>query len=358
MDEEPAIDAVLGQAEESVETEAELAEQADRGGVFERGEGDDAFAAEGSVRVVEHDGGGLVGVALTPVACEKGEAEIDVGERVALDESADAERHAVGLALDGEQAEAATRVHRDRAVADVGAGGVEGAHAAVADELVPRRLIEQLEDERVILSDEWPEAEAGGGVMHRRRRGRAKCAVRREPSVERWVGRLQPAGDPVHAASFSMKKTSTSSSSSITRDELVRLLNEDLSREYQAVIAYIVYSQTIKGAAYLHIAKELEKHASEELDHAIRIAKQIDYLNGTPVVVPKPVKQSDDPKEMLQFDLENERVTIKNYRERIKQAEELGEYALGEELREIITQEQEHLTDLADALGIDTPKIE
>ncbi len=155
-----------------------------------------------------------------------------------------------------------------------------------------------------------------------------------------------------------MKKTSTSSSSSITRDELVRLLNEDLSREYQAVIAYIVYSQTIKGAAYLHIAKELEKHASEELDHAIRIAKQIDYLNGTPVVVPKPVKQSDDPKEMLQFDLENERVTIKNYRERIKQAEELGEYALGEELREIITQEQEHLTDLADALGIDTPKIE
>ena len=75
----------------------------------------------------------------------------------------------------------------------------------------------------------------------------------------------------------------------ISREEMVRLLNEDLAREFQAVIAYVVYSQTMKGAAYQAIAGELKKHAAEELNHAILIAKQIDYLNGTPVTVPKPV---------------------------------------------------------------------
>jgi bacterioferritin len=143
----------------------------------------------------------------------------------------------------------------------------------------------------------------------------------------------------------------------ISREELIRLLNEDLAREYQAVIAYVVYSQTIKGAQYLHIAAELEKHATEELDHALRIAKQIDYLGGTPVVVPEKVKQSDKAVDMLKFDLENERVTIGHYRTRIRQAEALGEFALSEELREIIRQEQEHMTDLADVLGIETPKV-
>ena len=143
-----------------------------------------------------------------------------------------------------------------------------------------------------------------------------------------------------------------------TREEMVRLLNEDLAREYQAIIAYVVYSQTIKGAEFLHIAQELEKHAGEELSHAIQIAKQIDYFNGTPVTTPKEVKMSDKPEEMLRFDLENERVTILNYRQRIRQAEAMGEFALSEVLREIIAQEQEHLTDLADALGIDNPKIE
>jgi len=143
----------------------------------------------------------------------------------------------------------------------------------------------------------------------------------------------------------------------ITRQKLIDLLNEDLSREYQAVIAYTVYSQTIKGAQYNNIAQELEKHASEELSHALLIAKQIDYLNGTPTVTPQPVKQSDKAEEMLRFDLENEKQTILNYRERIRQAEALQEYAIGEVLRKIIAQEQEHLTDLADALGIDTPKL-
>ena len=144
----------------------------------------------------------------------------------------------------------------------------------------------------------------------------------------------------------------------ISREKLIELLNEDLSREYQAIISYVIYSQTIKGAAYNHIAAELEKHAGEELNHALMIAKQIDYLNGTPTKTPKEVKISDKAEEMLQFDLENEKVTIAAYRQRIRQADELSEFALGEILREIIAQEQEHLTDLADALGIDTPRIE
>jgi bacterioferritin len=144
----------------------------------------------------------------------------------------------------------------------------------------------------------------------------------------------------------------------ITREEMIRLLNEDLAREYQAIIAYVVYSQTMKGAKYQHIAGELEKHAGEELAHAIIIAKQIDYFNGTPVTAPKDVKMSENPDDLLRFDLENERVTILAYRERIQQAEAMGEFALSEALREIIMQEQEHLTDLADALGIDNPRLD
>jgi bacterioferritin len=142
----------------------------------------------------------------------------------------------------------------------------------------------------------------------------------------------------------------------ITREQLVKLLNEDLSREYQAVIAYTAYSQILKGAAYMDIAKELEKHAGEELSHAIQIAKQVDYLGGTPTVVAKPVKLSDKPQDLLRFDLDNERETIANYRLRIRQAEALEEYALSEVLRKIIAQEQDHEMDLADALGIDVPK--
>ena len=144
----------------------------------------------------------------------------------------------------------------------------------------------------------------------------------------------------------------------ISREEMVRLLNEDLAREYQAIIAYVVYSQTLKGAAYTDIAGELETHASEELAHALKVARQIDYFGGTPAVQPKPVKVSSEPKAMLQFDLENERVTIQNYRLRIQQADAMGEFALSEVLRGIIVQEQEHLQDLSDALGIEAPEID
>lgn len=141
------------------------------------------------------------------------------------------------------------------------------------------------------------------------------------------------------------------------RHDLIARLNEDLSREYQAIIAYIVYSQAIKGAAYMNIAKELETHAGEELQHALIIAKQIDYLGGEMTVTPQPVRTSEDPKAMLRFDLENERVTIKHYRERVRQCEALGEYAMAEHIRGILVNEQEHLTDLAAALGQDPPNL-
>ena len=142
----------------------------------------------------------------------------------------------------------------------------------------------------------------------------------------------------------------------ITRERLIELLNEDLAREYQAVIAYVVYSQVLKGATYMAIAAELEVHAGQELQHALTIAKQIDYLGGDPTVTPKPVRTSKKAEEMLRFDLDNENVTVRNYRERVRQAESLGEYALAEDLRKILLQEQEHQIDLATALGIDVPK--
>ncbi len=143
----------------------------------------------------------------------------------------------------------------------------------------------------------------------------------------------------------------------ITRERLIELLNEDLAREYQAIIAYVNYSQVLKGAQYMAIAQELEKHAGEELQHALIIAKQIDYLGGMPTVTPKPVKTSEKAEDMLRFDLDNENQTVRNYRERVRQCEALGEYAIAENIREILMQEQEHQIDLATALGEDVPDV-
>jgi bacterioferritin len=145
--------------------------------------------------------------------------------------------------------------------------------------------------------------------------------------------------------------------SKITREKLINLLNEDLEREYQAIIAYVVYSQVLKGAEYMNIAGELEIHAGEELQHAITLANQIDYLGGMPKVTPKPVKTSEDAKEMLRFDLDNENETVRNYRQRVRQCEELGEFAIAEHIRQILMQEQDHQIALATALGVDIPDV-
>jgi bacterioferritin len=149
----------------------------------------------------------------------------------------------------------------------------------------------------------------------------------------------------------------TSSKGSISRERLAALLNEDLAREYQAIIAYTVYSQVLKGAQYMNIADQLELHAKQELDHALTIARQIDYLGVSPTVTPKPVRTSDDAEQMLRFDLENEGETIRNYRDRVRQCEELGEFAMAEQIRTILVAEQDHQIDLATALGIEVPVV-
>jgi bacterioferritin len=143
----------------------------------------------------------------------------------------------------------------------------------------------------------------------------------------------------------------------VTREQLIGFLNEDLSREYQAIIAYINYSQVLKGAKYMKIADELELHAAEELAHALTIAKQIDYLGGMPTATPMTVKTSQNAEEMLRFDLENENDTVANYRIRVRQCESLGEFAVAENIRQILMQEQEHQIDLAMALGVDVPDV-
>jgi bacterioferritin len=151
-------------------------------------------------------------------------------------------------------------------------------------------------------------------------------------------------------------KKASSAATTVTREKLIDLLNEDLSREYQAIIAYVNYSQVLKGAAYMNIAGELEVHAKEELGHALKISYWVDQLGGMPAVVPHPaVKTSPKAEDMLRFDLANEKETIRHYRRRVRQADSLNEFALGEDLREILRDEQDHLNALATALGIDTP---
>jgi bacterioferritin len=151
--------------------------------------------------------------------------------------------------------------------------------------------------------------------------------------------------------------TSADGKPAITREKLIEGLNDDLAREYQAIIAYVVYSQVIKGAKFMHIASELEQHAKEELEHALTISRQIDYLGGQPTVASKPVRTSERAEEMLQFDLDNETETVRQYRERVRQCDALGEFAMAEHIREILVQEQDHQIELATALGKEVPDV-
>jgi bacterioferritin len=143
----------------------------------------------------------------------------------------------------------------------------------------------------------------------------------------------------------------------ISRDRLAQLLNEDLAREYQAIISYVVYSQVLKGAEYMSIAEQLESHARQELQHALIISRQIDYLGKMPTVNPKPVRTSEKPREMLRFDLDNENETVRQYRDRVRQCEAMGEFAMAEQIRQILVQEQDHQIDLATALGVEVPDV-
>ena len=147
------------------------------------------------------------------------------------------------------------------------------------------------------------------------------------------------------------------SEQALSRDQLAELLNEDLAREYQAIISYVVYSQVLKGAEFMNIAGQLEAHAQQELSHALIISRQIDYLGKMPSVTAKPVRTSDKARDMLRFDLDNENETIRNYRERVRQCEALGEFAMAEQIRQILVDEQDHQIDLATALGEEAPDL-
>lgn len=150
---------------------------------------------------------------------------------------------------------------------------------------------------------------------------------------------------------------STEKEHQISRDRLAELLNEDLAREYQAIIAYVVYSQVLKGAEFMNIADQLKEHAHQELEHALILSRQIDYLGHMPTVTAKAVRTSEDAREMLRFDLDNENDTVRNYTERVRQCEALGELAMAEQIRQIMIQEQDHQIDLATALGEAVPAV-
>lgn len=164
-------------------------------------------------------------------------------------------------------------------------------------------------------------------------------------------------GKPTATAPRTNDQHTTDGASKLSRKQLIALLNEDLAREYQAIIAYVVYSQVLKGAAYMNIAAELETHAAQELQHALILSNQIDYLGGMPSVSPKPVRTSERAEEMLQYDLDNENETIRNYRQRVRQCEALGEFAIAEHIRDILVQEQDHQIALATALGKEVPDV-
>src|SRR6267143_1084772 len=178
--------------------------------------------------------------------------------------------------------------------------------------------------------------------------------------VARFFAKLSEnswAKETIQRRSQMAKSKSAANENEISRDRLAELLNEDLSREYQAIIAYVVYSQVLSGAQYMDIAAQLEIHAKQELDHALILSRQIDYLGKMPAVTTKPVRTSENAEEMLRFDLENENETIRNYRERVRQCEALGEYAMAEQIRQILVQEQDHQIDLATALGEEVPDL-
>ena len=137
----------------------------------------------------------------------------------------------------------------------------------------------------------------------------------------------------------------------VTTEKLIELLNMDLELEYSAAIQYINHAAVMTGAAYGDIIKEIKIHANEEIQHAMVLADQIDYLRGSPSVKVGKIHTSNDNDEMLQTDLDGEEDAIKRYKIRIEQAEQLKEFALAQQLRNILAMEQEHAMDLRQALG-------
>ena len=132
----------------------------------------------------------------------------------------------------------------------------------------------------------------------------------------------------------------------VTKQKLLQELNKDLEWEYAAAIQYIQHASVMTGAQYESIIKELVIHSQEEMQHALMLSEQIDFLGGTPTVEVEERKTSKNSLQMLKQDLDGEELAIKRYKERIAQAEELHEYGLRRILEDILIQEEEHKRDL------------
>jgi bacterioferritin len=170
------------------------------------------------------------------------------------------------------------------------------------------------------------------------------------PKISIFLDNFKKIDTNINSMSKSTEAADAEGASSSCKNEIIKGLNEDLAREYKATIQDVVFSLTLKGAEYWVIAEQLKLHASQELAHTLEVARQIDYLGGDPTVKVKDAEYSQDSKRMLEIDLKQEQVTIKHYRERFRQAERSGEFALSEALRDIIAQEQDHEIDLRDVL--------
>lgn len=135
------------------------------------------------------------------------------------------------------------------------------------------------------------------------------------------------------------------------KKEFIDRLNTDLGTEYQSIIQYVQHTATIKGAEYRSIVEELGNHLSQELEHAKTLAHQIDFLGGTPTVQVPAIADSPDGDSALRADLQLEERQLQRYRDRVTEANELGLPDVGEALRPLLEQTQDHVAELRDALG-------
>lgn len=138
----------------------------------------------------------------------------------------------------------------------------------------------------------------------------------------------------------------------VDKQQLIDKLNEDLTTEYQSIVQYVQHIATIRGAQYQSIVEELRAHVGQELQHALTLAEQIDFLGGVPTVAVPEIPNQPDDAQALRADLELEEAQLQRYRERVEQANELGLPDVAEAIKPLLTQTQDHVIDLRDALGV------
>lgn len=138
---------------------------------------------------------------------------------------------------------------------------------------------------------------------------------------------------------------------SIDKTQFIEKLNEDLASEFRSIVQYVQHVSSIKGAPYQQVLQDLRKHLSQELEHAMILADQIDFLGGTPACEVPKITTKESPEAALTQDLRLEEQQLKRYRERITQANELGLPDVAEALSPLLTQTQDHVNDLRGVVG-------